>query len=280
MSSPQNAARALPAAAATLVWLLGAESVNPAAATAYHSDAAAAQAVVVTTAAGKALRKAALGSLGLMLGETDLMPVLAQMGAAQLLQRLSTETSRPVEERLMAARVLDAVVSEHGASAGQASEGGVEKVMIELLRSPQPELTALGCRGLARAAMHGGERAIVDAGGAKAMMVHLSSEVDAMMAAFESGGDLVTSSSRLGKTTLLHDALNAALNLSGSTVAQPQLAKHGLQALLTLWYELQRLRPSGLAEEVAELVGMAGATLSNLSAHQERDVARREARDI
>ena len=57
-------------------------------------------------------------------------------------------------------------------------EMSLELLMLGLLDDPDAELRALGCRGLARAAMRGAQKSIVDAGGAKLLMAHtLGNEV-------------------------------------------------------------------------------------------------------
>ena len=63
---------------------------------------------------------------------------------------------------------------------------------------------------------------------------------------------------------LLHDALNAALNLSGSIVAQVPLAKYGLWCLVELLFASQKFRWGG---ELGVIGEMASDTLSNLALH-------------
>ena len=63
---------------------------------------------------------------------------------------------------------------------------------------------------------------------------------------------------------LLHDAINAALNMSGAKVVQVSLAKHGLWTLVELWYAAQTFKWTGVLGMVGE---MASETLTNLAAN-------------
>ena len=66
-------------------------------------------------------------------------------------------------------------------------------------------------------------------------------------------------------TNLLHDALNAALNLSGYKPAQPLLARHGLWTLVQIWYHAQQ---SGWVGTLGLIAEMTGDTLFNLAGHE------------
>ena len=78
------------------------------------------------------------------------------------------------------------------------------------------------------------------------------------------GGASSVLASSTGAQTLLRDALNAVLNLSGARCAQQPIARHGLWTLVQLWYESQ-LRPTH--PELPYLASMAGAILVNLACH-------------
>ena len=81
-----------------------------------------------------------------------------------------------------------------------------------------------------------------------------------------SGSPLEASSSPAACGTLLHDALNAVLNLSGARCAQQQLARYGLTTLAKLWYDTQLYSDAYDAEQ-ARLTAMAGGVLANLACH-------------
>ena len=69
---------------------------------------------------------------------------------------------------------------------------------------------------------------------------------------------------------LLYDAINAALNLSGSKVAQVPIARNGLWTLVELWYASQTFAWEGELQAIGE---MAGETLTNLAANAENRTA-------
>ena len=210
--SPVNAARMLACAAPTLLRLLPEGAAE-------HD----------------ALRKAALGCVSLMLRQPELQPPLVQMAAPALLRDLAGSVDRPAEQRLTATRTLDeavihvpnllppppepvsisdgdgsgGVLLDKSAAAAEAGDAnldgsGLELLMLSLLKDKDPELRALGCRGLARAAMRGAEKRIVDNGGCKALMMQLRAESErylAQLSAEDTDATAPTSSSpRAAKT--------------------------------------------------------------------------------
>ena len=313
---PTNAARMLACAAPTLLKLLPEGSEE-------HDT----------------LRKAALGCVSLMLRQPELQPPLVHMAAPSLLRDLAMLMERPIEQRLTATRTLDKAVVNVGhhllpdppqpiAGLGEGGEGtegavveggdggdaaaessGMELLMLSLLNDKNTDLRALGCRGLARAAMRGAEKRIVHHGGCKALMAILRTEAERYLAEeadttaptvigaptparpaqtapaglggtgrspraalAQSAADLAAAQAEAGEkaavsaedSSLLRDALNAVLNLSGAKCGQQQLARHGLWTLVQIWYTAQQKPPGS---ELAELASMAGGILVNLACH-------------
>ena len=285
------------------------------------------------------LRKAALGCVSLMLKQPELQPPLVQMAAPGLLRDIAASVERPVEQRLTATRTLDEAVvtvgdkllppppppsSEptieggeegeekekaitlpaEGAEGAAATDGaGLELLMLSLLSDRDPELRALGCRGLARAAMRGAEKRIVDHGGCKALMMQLREEAAKYLAEITALPPMGGEEEAVATTTLaqsprgpqksprskaaaaataelappppptkptppagplFRDTLNAVLNLSGAKCAQQPLAKYGLWTLVQIWYHAQHTSKDGNLQQLAE---MASGVLYNLACH-------------
>ena len=261
-TDPTNAARALAAGAASML------AVLPSA----HVD--------------ESLRRAALGTVQLMMSHSELLQPLRTLQADGLVAALARRNDVQVDMRQTATRTVESVHEE--------ADGAVEQLMLDLLTDPNPDMRALGCRGLARSAMKGGERTIVELGGAKALSAQLidsvgvikrSTVVTAAARGRRSEPTARTSSSEqplpyededmpspmpsptpspasseLGEafgSELLFDAVNAALNLSGAKTAQLALARHGgLAALIELIYHLGRhLQPAATSHNTSHSGG-------------------------
>ena len=161
--------------------------------------------------------------------------LLYRLGAPARLHEMAIDTKRPAPRRVAAARALEAAqlaaAEMHaGGDLGQElprlvrgtlPDGGLERVMLALAAESEPSLCALGCRGLARAAMRGGgaNERIVAAGGCGQLMAVLRP----VAAARDAAG-----------AALRHDALNAVLNLSGSRCARGPTTTLTLTVILTL----------------------------------------------
>ena len=104
-------------------------------------------------------------------------------------------------------------------------------------------------------------------GGSQLLMRHVQHEGDQLLQQLDelpTGADVSGVSPPAERSNLLHDALNALLNLSCAKCAQPAIAREGIWTLVRLWYEAQR-HPT--CEALAVLGGMAGDVLSNLARH-------------
>ena len=198
--------------------------------------------------------------------------------------QLAATTARPVEQRLTATRTLDDTVGSSNVAAVQEPEEGeeegvgIEALMLSLLQDSDYELRALGCRGLARAAMRGAEKKIVDAGGARALMLQVKESAEHVLGTSVVEGSAhqlgsndilqpISSNTSDSQLTLLRDALNAVLNLSGARCAQTLIARHGLSILVHLWYHTQHISDASSSVDMAMIAKMVGGVLVNLACH-------------
>ena len=151
------------------------------------------------------------------------------MNAPAMMLGLAEKKDLPTAQRETATRT-----AERTAGSGGEGEGHVEQLMLSMLADDDAKLRALGCRGLARAAMRGSEKRIVDLGGVRALATQLHEQVSSIRPAAAGAADASDASAEGMGSELLFDALNAALNLSGARCAQPSLARHMLQPLVSL----------------------------------------------
>ena len=198
-------------------------------------------------------------------------------------------------DAIEASSLLDAADKTPATVAESGMKASLDGLFVALLADESLALRAVGSRGIARAAQRGAAacKLLVGADAPRRVMQVIKDAAKPVLIAqdadftvyqgntsrIEGANDEMLSSDNQNLETaevaareyeLLYDAINAALNLSGSKVAQVPIARNGLWTLVELWYASQTFAWEGELQAIGE---MAGETLTNLAANAENRTA-------